>query len=1043
MLLLSVAWAEATHTSNSLQNVQTNIYEDTQRTYKESSGLERSRRQAYYSNRQPVSRENEENDILDQIHTATATDLGSSFNFGAQFSQGYIDLGSRDLVEEGAATLAFVFDTTGSMSGDMQQVIVGAGEILNTLLEKFDRPIHNYVFVPFHDPGVGPVTATTDPVRFQESLKESQVFGGGDCPEMAIRAIRMALDVSLPHSYVYVFTDARAKDYYLLDDVLQIIQKKQSQVVFVMTGDCRNHTHPGYQAFEDIASTSAGQIFHLDKENVKEVLDFVRVSLESRKVNLLSLDREDFGPGEENLPLLIDPTLKQFTISVSGEKPKIEIFDAAGKDIREEEGVEDLLDLENVKIVGVKQPLPGQYNISVGSDSKFTVRATGVSSLSFDHGFSLYPTTDFKETFHRPMTGETSYVLVRPSDVTEFGDLFRLQMISLDGQILEDLPLTRLPGSLPIYNGTAFLTPDQPFNLKTFGRDKHGYEFERISSTAVSSQLPSSPEVNSVSHVTGFTNQPAIITCHVHTLLPFTLLWQKNGLYIGSEQSYPQSSEVHYVINSPRQADEGQYTCIATNSAGTGSSDVYLDVKEPPPHVVAPETMTVLSTQPAVLTCHVTSTVEYNITWSRYVERGQIQDFFGRTETIGDFVSVDELEGYQVLANDSLILQRPSSQHEGWFRCTAANEGGRQSREIKVTLSSLPEVTVVLETLSYRRGENLTLSCLGQGLPHPTLTWSRDGVPLTEPTAGSASQVDLHVTLATHEDEGAYTCTASSSSGTAWAVSTLTYTEAPHVVPFEEELFVGSSETVKLQCLVAGIPQPTLQWLKDGTPLVPMSSIQMEDDYLKILGVQENDAGQYTCRATNWAGTDEAQISLRVGGAPTVIQSPTDHNLPEGELITSHHQSSTSSNHHQPSISTSYNQSSASTSYNQPSTNTSHSQPSANTSHNQPSTSTNHSQTSTTTSQHWPSVSTSHNQSSGNTSQHQPTASTEHHESVKHKQDQQIKTQDFGSVLTTMTAMQNEVLDMLKQLVNSNYAIAEELKEMNSIFRKQYASEKK
>ncbi|XP_063876640.1 hemicentin-1-like isoform X2 [Scylla paramamosain] len=884
MLLLSVAWAEATHTSKSLQNAQPEIYGDTQRTYKESSGLERSRRQAYYNNREPVSRENEENDILDQIQTATATDLGSSFNFGAQFSQGYIDLGSRDLVEEGAATLAFVFDTTGSMSDDMQQVIVGAGEILNTVLEKFDRPIHNYVFVPFHDPEVGPVTATTDPVKFQESLKESHIFGGGDCPEMAIRAIRMALDISLPHSYVYVFTDARAKDYYLLDDVLQIIQKKQSQVVFVMTGDCDDHTHPGYQAFEDIASTSAGQIFRLNKGNVKEVLDFVRVSLESHKVNLLSLDREDFGPGEESLPLLVDPTLKQFTISVSGEKPKIEIFDAAGKDIREEEGVEDLLDLENVKIVGVKQPLPGQYNISVGSDSKFTVRATGVSSLSFDHGFSLYPTTDFKETYHRPMTGETSYVLLKPSDVTEFGDLLRLQMISLDGRILEDLPLTRLPGSLPIYNGTAFLTPDQPFNLKIFGRDKHGYDFERISSTAVSSQLPSPPEVNSVNQITGYTNQPAIIKCHVHTLLPFTLLWQKNGHNIDTEQSYPQSSEVHYIVNSPSQEDEGQYTCIASNSVGNGSSDVYLDVKEPPPQVVAPKTVTVLSTQPAVLTCHVTSAVEYNITWSRYVEKGQIQDFFGRTETIGDFVSVEELEGYQVLANDSLILQKPSSQHEGWFRCTAASEGGRQSRELHVTVQSLPEVTVVPEVLGYRRGENVTLSCLGQGLPYPTLTWSRDDMSLTEPTNGSASQIDLHVSLATREDEGTYTCTASSSSGTARAVSTLRYTEAPQVVPFEEELFVGSGETVKMQCLVAGIPQPTLQWLKDTAPLVPMSFIQMEDDYLKILGVQENDAGQYTCRATNWAGTDEAQISLRVGAAPAIIQAPTDAELDIGSM---------------------------------------------------------------------------------------------------------------------------------------------------------------
>lgn len=50
--------------------------------------------------------------------------------------------------------------------------------------------------------------------------------------------------------------------------------------------------------------------------------------------------------------------------------------------------------------------------------------------------------------------------------MTEFGDLFRLQLLSLDGDILEDLPLTRLPGPHPVYSGTAFLTPDQPFHLK-------------------------------------------------------------------------------------------------------------------------------------------------------------------------------------------------------------------------------------------------------------------------------------------------------------------------------------------------------------------------------------------------------------------------------------------------------------------------------------------------------------------------------------------------------------------------------------------------
>lgn len=71
----------------------------------------------------------------------------------------------------GDATLAIVFDVTGSMWDDLMQVMDGASRILERSLSRRSQAIANYALVPFHDPGSVSAGAPARPPSGPESRR--------------------------------------------------------------------------------------------------------------------------------------------------------------------------------------------------------------------------------------------------------------------------------------------------------------------------------------------------------------------------------------------------------------------------------------------------------------------------------------------------------------------------------------------------------------------------------------------------------------------------------------------------------------------------------------------------------------------------------------------------------------------------------------------------------------------------------------------------------------------------------------------------------
>ncbi|XP_036387188.1 neurofascin homolog (chicken) a isoform X16 [Megalops cyprinoides] len=234
--------------------------------------------------------------------------------------------------------------------------------------------------------------------------------------------------------------------------------------------------------------------------------------------------------------------------------------------------------------------------------------------------------------------------------------------------------------------------------------------------------------------------------------------------------------------------------------------------------------------------------------------------------------------------------------YEGEYQCFATNDFGTAlSNKILLRVSKSPLwPKEVLEPVVVTEGSPLVLPCNPPpGLPPPHTFWMNSAMmPITQDNRVSMGlNGDLYFSNVLAKDSTTdYSCNArfmfthtiqqknpfilkvQTTRGVAETTPTFL---APSGTVSSKMVLRG--EELLLECIAAGVPTPSIKWFKKGGDL-PMQKVRLEkfNKTLRVVGVSEEDSGEYICMANNKIGSIRHSISVQVKAAPYWLDRPSN-----------------------------------------------------------------------------------------------------------------------------------------------------------------------
>jgi von Willebrand factor A domain-containing protein 7 len=396
------------------------------------------------------------------------------------------------LLGAGSGTLGFVIDTTangsatdtpGGMGSILDAVKEQAIQIVNARLGTDEEP-SQYVLVPFNDPGVGPVTVTTDANVFISALNALSVHGGDDCPELSQAGMLEGLAASEEGGQLFMFTDASSKDSALADQVNALANNKDIRIYPILFGSCSSSIDPSYIRE---ANDSGGQLFSVSPSEAGTITQLADFIVRSNAVNLLLIN-DTFNGISRTYTVPVDSTMTRIIFSISGttsvvvRRPTGAVVQASDPDVR-------LLSLSSGTIYSITNPAVGGWNVNVNGTGDVSVEVSGESSLDLS-SFNFVELggggahTGFFPIDGMPLAGQEGTV-----DAVVSGDFntAQFELRSKTGAVLQTLALSPVPETTDEFSGQV-TPPTSSFRVYVTGQDNTGANYQRLLSASIQSQ---------------------------------------------------------------------------------------------------------------------------------------------------------------------------------------------------------------------------------------------------------------------------------------------------------------------------------------------------------------------------------------------------------------------------------------------------------------------------------------------------------------------------------------------------------------------------